>query len=162
MSLTLLSLFERDAKLMHRRLNRIVQGDCLQLMSQMPAGSVDLVVTSPPYNLLNSSGNGMKNGNGGKWSRSALMQGYATDHPRYRGDRMPHDEYAEWRRECLRAVPRVLSPGGAIFYNHKWRGAARPPPGPLRHHGWLPGAPDHHLAAFGKVQPQPGLLSADV
>ena len=101
---------------MSRWLNQTHQGDCLQLMSQMPAGSVDLVVTSPPYNLLNSSGNGMKNGNGGKWSRSALMQGYA-DH----GDCMPHEDYVEWQRECLRAMLRVLGPHGAIFYNHKWR-----------------------------------------
>ena len=85
-------------------------------MSQMPAGSVDLIVTSPPYNLLNSSGNGMKNGNGGKWSRSALMRGYA-DH----GDRMPHAEYVAWQRECLGGMMRVLAPTGAIFYNHKWR-----------------------------------------
>ena len=101
---------------MRRWLNQIHQGDCLQLMSQMPAGSVDLVVTSPPYNLLNSSGNGMKNGNGGKWSRSALMRGYA-DH----GDCMPHDDYVAWQRECLRGMLRALAPEGAIFYNHKWR-----------------------------------------
>ena len=31
-------------------LNRIYQGDCLDLMREMPDKSVDLVVTSPPYN----------------------------------------------------------------------------------------------------------------
>ncbi len=99
-------------------LNQIHQGDCRPLMSAMPAGSVPLVVTSPPYNLLNSSGNGMKNGNGGKWARSALMQGQGyADH----GDCMPHADYVEWQRECLRAMLRVLTPDGAIFYNHKWR-----------------------------------------
>ena len=108
--------FIENRPMMRRWLNQIHQGDCLQLMSQMPAGSVDLVVTSPPYNLLNSSGNGMKNGNGGKWSRSALMRGYA-DH----GDCMPHDDYVAWQRECLRGMLRALAPEGAIFYNHKWR-----------------------------------------
>jgi len=36
-------------------------------MRQMPAESVDLVVTSPPYNIKNSTGNGLKCGRGGKW-----------------------------------------------------------------------------------------------
>ena len=97
-------------------LNQIHHGDCLELMSQMPAASAGLVVTSPPYNLLNSSGNGMKNGHRGKWSRAALMQGYAGH-----SDRMPHDDYVGWQRECIRAMLRVLTPDGAIFYNHKWR-----------------------------------------
>ena len=96
--------------------NQIHHGDCLDLLARMPEASADLAVTSPPYNLLNSSGNGMKNGNGGKWSRAALMQGYATH-----ADAMPHGDYVEWQRECLREMLRVLSPGGAIFYNHKWR-----------------------------------------
>ena len=97
-------------------LNQIHHGDCLPLMRRMPPASVQLVVTSPPYNLLNSSGNGMKNGNGGKWAGAALMQGYA-DH----ADRMPHADYVAWQRECLREMLRVLAPDGAIFYNHKWR-----------------------------------------
>ena len=99
-------------------LNQIHCDDCLSAMGRMPSASVNLVVTSPPYNLLNSSGNGMKNGNGGKWSRATLMlqQGYA-DH----GDCMPHDDYVEWQRECIREMLRVLTPDGAIFYNHKWR-----------------------------------------
>ena len=101
---------------MRNWINRIHHGDCLTLLAQMPDATADLVVTSPPYNLLNSSGNGMKNGNGGKWSRAALMQGYATH-----SDSMPHDTYVEWQRECLSEMLRVLSPGGAIFYNHKWR-----------------------------------------
>lgn len=97
-------------------INRIHQGDCLTLLAEMPDASVSLAVTSPPYNLLNSSGNGMKNGNGGKWSRAALMQGY-VDH----GDAMPHSEYVDWQRRCLKEMLRVLTPDGAIFYNHKWR-----------------------------------------
>ena len=97
-------------------LNRIHHGDCLAVMSRMPAASVNLVVTSPPYNLLNSSGNGMKNGNGGKWAGAALMQGYAGH-----ADRMPHADYVGWQRECIRQMLRALTPDGAIFYNHKWR-----------------------------------------
>jgi site-specific DNA-methyltransferase (adenine-specific) len=44
--------------------NKIIQGDCLEVMKQLPNASIDLVVTSPPYNLKNSTGNGMKDGEG--------------------------------------------------------------------------------------------------
>jgi hypothetical protein len=41
-------------------LDRIIRGDCLEIMRQMPSASVDLCIMSPPYNLLNSTGNGLK------------------------------------------------------------------------------------------------------
>ena len=82
----------------------------------MAPGSVDLIITSPPYNIRNSTGNGLKNGRGGKWENAALQHGY-THHD----DCMPHDSYVAWQRQCLSAMMRVLSEDGAIFYNHKWR-----------------------------------------
>ena len=85
-------------------------------MNQLPAGSVDLIVTSPPYNIKNSTGNGLKNGSGGKWPQAELIKGYANY-----DDAMPHEEYVAWQRDCLTAMWRVLSEDGAIFYNHKWR-----------------------------------------
>jgi len=97
-------------------LNRIVQGDCVDVMKKIPDGSVDLVVTSPPYNLKNSSGNGMKDGRGGKWANAALINGYDNHN-----DCMPHDKYAEWQRDCLSEMLRIIPEHGAIFYNHKWR-----------------------------------------
>ena len=101
---------------MARWLNRIHQGDCVELMNRMPDGCVDLIVTSPPYNIKNSTGNGLKNGRGGKWPRAGLIEGYEAH-----DDAMPHEEYVEWQRKCLTAMMRVLSEDGAIFYNHKWR-----------------------------------------
>jgi site-specific DNA-methyltransferase (adenine-specific) len=85
-------------------------------MERMPAGSIDLVITSPPYNIRNSTGNGLKNGRGGKWENAALQNGY-THHD----DCMPHDAYVNWQRRCLADMLRVLTENGAIFYNHKWR-----------------------------------------
>ncbi len=90
--------------------------DCIEVMNSLPQESISVVVTSPPYNLKNSTGNGMKDGRGGKWANAALINGY-EDH----GDDMPHDQYVEWQRNCLTAMMRVLRPDGAIFYNHKWR-----------------------------------------
>ena len=97
-------------------LNRILCGDCLEVMRQIPDNSVDLVVTSPPYNLKNSTGNGMKDGRGGKWSSAALLNGYS-----HHNDAMPHEQYVGWQRACLTEMLRVIKDTGAIFYNHKWR-----------------------------------------
>ena len=77
-----------------------------QEMRKIPNGSVDLIITSPPYNMQNSSGN--------KWSR--LKDGYANYN-----DNMPHDKYVEWQRECLTEMMRLIPNAGAVFYNHKWR-----------------------------------------
>lgn len=96
--------------------NKILCGDCLSVMKELPDESIDLVVTSPPYNLKNSTGNGMKDGRGGKWANAKLVQGY-SDHD----DCMPHSEYVEWQRKCLLEMMRLVKDDGAIFYNHKWR-----------------------------------------
>lgn len=90
--------------------------DCVTVMNDLPKESISVIVTSPPYNIKNSTGNGMKDGRGGKWANAALINGY-EDH----GDNMPHDEYVAWQRKCLEGMMRVLRPDGAIFYNHKWR-----------------------------------------
>jgi site-specific DNA-methyltransferase (adenine-specific) len=97
-------------------IDQIIVGDVLTTMRHIPNGSVDLVVTSPPYNLRNSTGGGMKKGKRGMWTNAALADGYA-DHD----DCMPHDEYVKWQRACLTEMLRVIPEHGAIFYNHKWR-----------------------------------------
>jgi len=91
-------------------------GDAIDVMSALPDNSIDLVVTSPPYNLRNSTGNGMKDGRGGKWANAALINGYSGH-----DDSMPHDQYVRWQRNCLTQMMRLIKNDGAIFYNHKWR-----------------------------------------
>lgn len=97
-------------------LDTIICGDAVSVMKQFPDNCIDLVVTSPPYNLRNSTGNGMKPGKSGKWRNAALKNGYDTY-----DDNMPYDKYIEWQRECLSEMYRLLKDDGAIFYNHKWR-----------------------------------------
>ena len=97
-------------------LDKFICGNAVDVMRLIPDGSIDLVVTSPPYNLKNSTGNGMKDGRGGKWSNAALIDGYSHYH-----DNMPHDDYVKWQRECLAEMLRIIPEDGAIFYNHKWR-----------------------------------------
>ena len=97
-------------------INKIICGDAISVMKNIPDGTIDLVVTSPPYNLKNSTGSGMKDGRGGKWANAALQNGYS-----HHDDCMPHDEYVKWQRECLNEMMRIIPEDGAIFYNHKWR-----------------------------------------
>ena len=97
-------------------INQILRGDSLKLMKELPNECVDLVVTSPPYNLKNSTGNGMKDPRGGKWKGAALVNGYS-----HHDDNMPHEKYVAWQRSCLTEMFRVIKNDGAIFYNHKWR-----------------------------------------
>jgi modification methylase len=85
-------------------------------MNRLPAAMFDAIVTSPPFNLRNSTGGGMRNGSGGKWENAALIDGYDGH-----DDAMPHAEYVAWQRRCIEAMLRVLKPTGAIYYNHKWR-----------------------------------------
>jgi len=97
-------------------INQIICGDVVDVMKKIPDGTVDLIVTSPPYNLKNSTGNGMKDGRGGKWANAALQNGYS-----HHDDCMPHDKYVKWQRDCLNEMFRIIPDNGAIFYNHKWR-----------------------------------------
>lgn len=97
-------------------INKIYCGDAIGLMDSLPPQSIGVIVTSPQYNLRNSTGNGMKDGRGGKWKNAQLISGYESNR-----DDMPYDKYVEWQRNCLSAMMRVLRDDGAIFYNHKWR-----------------------------------------
>jgi len=85
-------------------LNKIVCGDCLKVMRKISEKSINLVVTSLPYNLKNSTGNGMKDGRGGKRSGAVLLNGYSD-----RDDCVPHDEYVKWQREFLSEAMRILN-----------------------------------------------------
>ena len=112
------TIYKLDYNKMKREeiIDTIICGDCLEIMRKIPDGFCDLVITSPPYNLKNSTGNGMKDGRGGKWKNAALVNGYQNYN-----DNMPHEEYVAWQRKCLEEMMRIIPDNGAIFYNHKWR-----------------------------------------
>ena len=97
-------------------IDKFLCGDTVSVLKEIPDESLDLAITSPPYNLKNSTGNGMKDGRGGKWAKAALLDGYAAHR-----DNMPHKQYVQWQRAALTEVMRILKPSGAFFYNHKWR-----------------------------------------
>lgn len=105
----------------------LYRGDCRAVMASLPDESLDLVITSPPYNLGGEPwphlGN-WKPGDGGSGSKSKWRNGSdACGGVRYgdHNDDMPHEEYVAWQRSCLSEMWRLLKPTGAIFYNHKPR-----------------------------------------
>ncbi len=80
--------------------NTIIHGDCLEIIPTLP--TVDLVITSPPYNL----GKGHHTGN--------------KRHSAYHDD-MPEHEYQTQQIEVLNSIYSILSDNGSLFYNHKNR-----------------------------------------
>src|SRR5829696_18501 len=70
---------------------RFYLGDCLEVLRFMTAGTVSVIVTSPPYNL------GV----------------------RYRSydDTVPRDRYLDWTGAWIEAAARVLQPEGSLFLN---------------------------------------------
>lgn len=97
----------------------IYNAPCEDVLPTLSA--VDLIVTSPPYNLGWATGashhSTVRMGHSGsKWTGAALSEGY-EDHD----DQMPPEEYEAWQRTVLSACWETLSDEGAIFYNHKPR-----------------------------------------
>jgi site-specific DNA-methyltransferase (adenine-specific) len=89
-------------------LNKVVVGDVLAILKEIPNESIDLIITSPPYN------------------KRARMRGWLVNKEKYShfDDHMPEDEYQEWQFRVLNELFRITKPGGSLFYNHKirWEG----------------------------------------
>jgi site-specific DNA-methyltransferase (adenine-specific) len=71
--------------------NRLVHGDCLEVLGRMPSNSVSLVVTSPPY-------------------ADSRKSTYGGIHP---------DKYTEWFLPITDELRRVLRPDGSFVLNIK-------------------------------------------
>jgi len=93
---------------------KLILGDCMKVMASMETGSIDLIFTSPPYNLRNGTGSNFPKS--GTWVNAALGNGYGS-HP----DNLPNEDYVRWQKSFLLECWRLISPNGAIFYNHKPR-----------------------------------------
>jgi site-specific DNA-methyltransferase (adenine-specific) len=81
---------------------RLVRGDCVDVLGQLPEQSVDLIFADPPY-LLSNGGTTCASGrrvsvDKGRWDASL---GLGADH--------------DWNLRWLRACQRVLKPSGTIW-----------------------------------------------
>lgn len=99
----------------------IYHGDNREILPTLAGSGVDLVFTSPPYNVgLSPGGNGggfyTPSRGGRSASKWANFNGYGVHN-----DAMPQPEYEAWQRDVLRWCWESLSDRGAIFYNHKPR-----------------------------------------
>lgn len=98
---------------------RLFHGSCDDILPLLPEQSVDLVFTSPPYNLGGKSNHSLRASRHRKQSRwgnprIALGEGYGAH-----DDDMLWPEYVVWQQSVLLSCWRVLSDDGAIYYNHK-------------------------------------------
>jgi DNA modification methylase len=71
------------------RVDRIIHGDCVEQLEQLPAGAVDLVFADPPFNI-----------------------GYEYD---VYEDRLERQQYLDWSRAWMSGVHRVLKPTGSFW-----------------------------------------------
>ena len=83
----------------------IYKGDCLEVMKEIPDKSVDLIITSPPYNL------------GGKFHTGNVQWKAYNEY----NDNMPEELYQQWQVDFLNECYNKLQDGGSMFYNHKPR-----------------------------------------
>ena len=91
-------------------------GDCLEVMATMPDESVDIVVTSPPYNMgLVPGGNGRGMYRPGASAKAGRFRDGYGQHD----DAMEQNAYDDWQRAVLAECWRVSRL--AVFYNHRPR-----------------------------------------
>ena len=84
--------------------SQIINDACENVLPKIPDESIDLIITSPPYNKRNNSGK--------------LVPGIKyKDHD----DNMSEEEYQEWQISIINELYRILKPDGFLFYNHKVR-----------------------------------------
>ena len=82
----------------------LVNGDCLEVMDKMieKGVKVDLIITSPPYNI-------------GKMHSNKIQVGT------YSGNDMKEEDYQQWQIEVMNKCYMLLKDNGSMFYNHKIR-----------------------------------------
>lgn len=117
--------------------NTVIVGRAEVWLRRLPAGSVPLIITSPPYNLnqrspLSGAAPGITRGvRLRRLAHSAETAAYAArgGHGKWRNgpaydqtdDAMPWPDYIAWQQDVIRACWRLLPDDGALFYVHKPR-----------------------------------------
>lgn len=94
---------------MSNDLNKIICGDCFEILQDFETASIDCVVTSPPYNL------------GGDFH--ICNKGKRTTYGAYKSfdDKLPEEEYQKQQIEVLKELYRVTKENSFCFYVHKER-----------------------------------------
>ncbi|MGE3165960.1 MAG: DNA methyltransferase [Planctomycetota bacterium] len=85
-------------------LNTVKQGDAIRLLMKLPAASVDLIVTDPPYNVASPGKCTLRSGKPA--STDKVWGAWDMYHP---------FDYDVLMLELVREAYRVLQPGGAFY-----------------------------------------------
>lgn len=93
-------------------LNKIYCMDCLDGMKQIPDNTIDLIVTSPPYN--NFRNRRTQKNREDYWKRTNIVYKNFSD-------KMSDEDYMDWQIACINEMVRIIKPIGTIAYNHKDR-----------------------------------------
>ena len=93
-------------------LDKIYNIDCLNGLKQIEDNTIDLIVTSPPYN--NFRNRRTQKNRSDYWGRTNIVYDSFSD-------KMTDEEYMQWQIDCINEMVRVLKPTGTIAYNHKDR-----------------------------------------
>lgn len=96
-------------------LNKIYCCDVLEGLKQLDDESIDLIITSPPYNKAGFNGVHKRNEKNDFWNKTIDYGGDVNV------DNMPEEKYQEWQILFLNECFRVLKKDGSMFYNHKNR-----------------------------------------
>ena len=85
---------------------KILQGDCLNLLKKIDNDSIDIVITSPPYNMNLRIRNG-------KYCSRQIVKEISTKYTEF-DDNLPIEEYNKFHTEVLKELLRVAD---LVFYN---------------------------------------------
>jgi modification methylase len=95
-------------------LNKIYCCDVLEGLKQLDDASIDLIITSPPYNKAGFNGKNKRTEHC-IWNKTIDYSGNVDV------DCMDEEYYEQWQTDILNECYRVLKDDGSMFYNHKIR-----------------------------------------
>ena len=84
----------------------LINGDCLEKMKDIPGGSIDAVITSPPYNMNLRIRNG-------KYCSRQIVKEISTKYENF-NDNLSMDDYFDFNKKVINECLRV---SGTVFYN---------------------------------------------
>ena len=97
--------------------HRVLRADCLDVLPLLPAGSVDALITDPPYSSGGLYASERSAASRHKYELTARFK-HRTD---FAGDQRDQRAWTRWCAEWLRLAYRALKPGAVVAIFSDWR-----------------------------------------